>query len=193
MKEKTGKIIRSIFLTATILVMTGLFISRCGFVMVPVTTPYAYRPILKYRWETPDLVTHFPDKIPDQATEVKFYYRAGFMQGGTTIELRMKLPKAEFNEIIQKHRPDAKLVLDHLGRDIDPDTSGKVYFAPPLHFYTISRNELTNESQTGPLPAGYEIFLIHIKKHKRYWNHGKTSGIAFCRSKNEVLYRAEVW
>ena len=176
-----------------VLVFTAFFVSRCGFALVPVTTRYAYQPILKYRWESKDIVEHFPAEIPDEAKDIKFYYRAGLMQGGTAIEVRMQMPDMEFNSIVQKHRAMAKLILDHLGKDNDTNSQEKVYFAPPLKFYTVSRAELTDEDERGPLTDGYEIFLLHSKKHKSYWNHGKTAGIAVCQARNEIIYWATVW
>ena len=193
MNEKTQKAIGSVVLITVILSFTALFISRCGFAIVPVTTRYAYRPILKYRWETQRIVKHFPDSIPDEASEVKFFYQAGLMQGGTTIELRMKLPQKMFEAIIHENRTRAKLILDHSGNDIDTSTEKKVYFAPPLNFRTVSRDELTDEYSIDPLPADYQIFLLHIDKHKSYWNHGQTAAIAFSRLNQEIIYRAEVW
>lgn len=160
---------------------------------MPVTTRYAYQPILKYRWENKYIVEHFPAEIPDEAKDIKFYYRAGLMQGGTTIELRMQMPEREFDSIEQTHRAIAKLILDHLRKDNDTKSQEKFYFAPPLMFYTVSTAELTDEYQAGPLPAGYEIFLLHSKKYKRYWNHGKSAGIAVSQARKEIIYWATVW
>jgi len=115
------------------------------------------------------------------------------MQGGTTIELRMQMPEREFDSIVQKHRAMAKLILDHLGKDNDTKSQEKVYFAPPLMFHTVSRAELIDEYQIGPLPAGYEIFLLHSKEYKRYWNHGKSAGIAVSQVRKEIIYWATVW
>lgn len=115
------------------------------------------------------------------------------MQGGTTIELRMQMSEREFDSLVQKHRPMAKLILDHLGKDNDTKSEEKVYFEPPLMFYTVSRAELTDEYQIGPLPAGYEIFLLHLKEYKRDWNHGKSAGIAANQERKEIIYWAGVW
>jgi hypothetical protein len=193
LKKKNLKFIRSSFVVVLIFVFAALFVSRCGVAVVPVTIRYAYKPILKYRWESRFLVEHFPTEIPDEAKDIKFYYRAGFMQGGTTIELRMQMPQREFDAIAQKHRVQAKLILDHLGNDSDTKSENKVYFAPILNFYTVSREELTDDYKIGPLPVGYEIFFLHIKEYKQYWNHGKTAGIAVSQLKNEIIYWAEVW
>jgi|GEM_PF-2081635 len=193
MKKNFKKAIGSIVLVVLVFSIIALFISRCGFAIVPVTTKYAYQPILKFRWETKNIVEHFPAEIPDEAKNIKFYYRAGLMQGGTTIELRMQMPEREFDSIVQKHRNTAKLILDHLGKDNVTKFQEKSYFAPPLMFYTVSRGELTDEYQIGPLPIGYEIFLLHLKKNKSYWNHGKTAGIAVSQARKEIIYWASVW
>jgi hypothetical protein len=192
MKKKFQKAIGSIFFAALVISLIALFVSRCGFALVPVKTKYAYQPILKYRWEAKNIVEHFPAEIPDEAQNIKFYYRAGFMQGGTAIELRMQMPEREFDSIVQKNRTMTKLILDHLGKDIATKSQKKVYFAPPLKFHTVSRSELTDENQMGPLPVGYEIFLLHLKKNKSYWNHGKIAGIAVGHAKKEIIYWASI-
>jgi len=77
MKKKFQKAIGSTILMVLVLSFIALFISRCGFALVPVPTRYAYQPILKYRWETKNIVEHFPAEIPDEAKNIKFYYREG--------------------------------------------------------------------------------------------------------------------
>ena len=165
MKKEILKVIGTIVPVVAVLSFTALFVSWCGFALVPVRTRSAYQPILKYRWENKYIVEHFPAEIPDEAQDIKFYYRAGLMQGGTTIELRMQMPEREFDSIVQNHRAMAKLILDHLGKDNDTKSQEKVYFAPPLMFYTVSRAELTDEYQIGPLPADYEIFGINRQRY----------------------------
>jgi hypothetical protein len=115
------------------------------------------------------------------------------MQGGTTIELRMQIPEREFDSIVQKHHAMAKLILDHLGKDNVTKSQERLYFAPPLIFYTVPKAELTDEYQIGPLPAGYEIFVLHLKKNESDWNHGKTAGIAVGQARKEIIYWASVW
>ena len=115
------------------------------------------------------------------------------MQGGTTIELRMKMPEKEFDSIVQKYSAMAKLILDHTGKDKDKESKEKVYFAPPMHFFTVSREELSSADQIEILPVGYEIFLLHLKKNNNYWNHGKTAGIAVNQARKEIIYRSESW
>ena len=189
MKRKLQEVIRTTVIVVLVLSFTVLFVSRCGFAFVPVTTKYAYQPILKYRWENRQLVEHFPPEIPAEAKDVEFYYRAGYMQGGTNIELRMRLPRSEFDSIVQEHHAMSKSILDHLGKD-------KLRKPKPnedpisLHFFTVDRSELTDEYQLGPLPAGYEIILLHLEG---YWNHGKTAGIAVNELGSEVIYWAAAW
>jgi hypothetical protein len=105
----------------------------------------------------------------------------------------MQLPERQFDSIVQKHRAEAKLILDHSGKDNDTKSEEKVYFAPPLMFHTVSREELTDEYELDLLPAGYEILLLHLKEYKRGWNHGKTVGIAVSQVRKEIIYWAEVW
>jgi hypothetical protein len=190
MKKKTKKAIGLIVFVVLLLSFAAIFMSRCGLALFPVKTRYAYKPILKYRWETKSIVEHFPPKIPDKAKDIRFYYRAGLWQGGTTIELRMQMPEREFDAIVQKHHAQAKLILNHLGKENDTKSEEKGSITPSLKFYTVSRAELTDEYQIGPLPSGYEIFLLHLEGH---WNHGKTAGIAINQLRKEIIYWAEVW
>ena len=190
MKTKHKKIIRSIVLFVVTLSFAAFFVSRCGFALIPVTTQYAYKPILNFRWENRSIVEHFPSEIPEEAKNVEFYYRAGLFQGGTTIELRMQMPQKEFDAIVRNHRTVAILILDHLGKPIEARLAAKDSHELSLHFYTVPREEFGDEYQLGPLPGGYQIFLLHLKGH---WNHGKTAGIAVNQTKKEVIYWAESW
>jgi hypothetical protein len=190
MKKKHQKLIRSIVLAIVVVSFTTIFISRCGLALFPVTTIYAYKPILKYRWENRSLVEHFPTAIPEEAKDVKFYYRAGLWQGGTTIELRMEIPGKAFDSIVDKHRSMAKLTLNHLGKPINTRPEEKDSFTPSLYYHTVSRAEIYDEDHIGPLLADYKIFLLHLEG---YWNHGKTAGIAVDQTKREIIYWAESW
>jgi len=190
MKEKNKILIRLIILIIVIFLFAAFFVSRCGFAIIPVTTKYAYKPILKFRWENRSLVEHFPSEIPEEAKNVKFYYRAGMMQGGTTIELRMQMPHKEFDAIIQQHRTVAMLILDHFGKPIETSPETKDSYELSLHFYTVSREEFGDEYHEGPLPSGYIIFLLHLKGN---WNHGKEAGIAVNQTRREIIYWAESW
>lgn len=190
MKKKHKKVIRSIVLLIVTFSFAVFFVSRCGFALIPVTTKYAYKPILKFRWENRSLVGHFPSEIPEEAKNVKFYYRAGLMQGGTTIELRMQMPQKEFDTILQEHRPFAQLILDHLGKPIETRLEAKDSYELSLHFYTVSKEEFGDEYHIGPLPGGYKILLLHLKGH---WNHGKTAGIAVNQTRKEIIYWAASW
>lgn len=190
MEKKHKKIIRSIILLIVILSIIILFISECGVALVPVTTRYAYQPILKFRWKTEYLIEHFPSKISEKAKDVKFYYRAGLWQGGSTIELRMKLPVSDFDSVVQNYRSRAIIILDHLGKPVNIRQEEKDITEIMLHFFTVSREELTDEYRIGPLPADYEIFLLRLEGS---WNHGKTAVIAVNQLKKEVIFRAEAW
>ncbi|MEM9907979.1 MAG: hypothetical protein AAF921_23455 [Cyanobacteria bacterium P01_D01_bin.44] len=72
----------------------------------PVTDVSQYAEVRSSYGNAP--VSHFPETIPPEATNVKFYYRPGAFQGSSSIQVRMQLPpemwsrlKAEYEAVAQ--------------------------------------------------------------------------------------------
>ncbi|MEM8805491.1 MAG: hypothetical protein AAGF01_05645 [Cyanobacteria bacterium P01_G01_bin.38] len=96
-------------LTLLITVFVGL-INVVGYSFVsagqPVTDVSQYAEVRSSYSNAP--VNHFPETIPPEATDVKFYYRPGALQGPSSIQVWMQLPremwsrlKAEYETVAQ--------------------------------------------------------------------------------------------
>ncbi len=68
--------------------------------LTPITTASKYQNVMTLRWHDQHLIEHFPGKIPSDAENTRFYYRAGFLQGGSSIELRVKMPTNFVEEVL---------------------------------------------------------------------------------------------
>ncbi len=123
-----------------------------------------------------ELTEHFPPHIPSNAREVKFYYEPGFLQGGSLLQLRCKLPADEIATLRDRYLPLAKRVY-----------SGSAI--PITSFY--------NEKQIpGDLPQDFQILILGGKPYKTNpvdWNHGYTYGLAISTQRQEVIYYADEW
>jgi hypothetical protein len=64
-------------------------------------SPRKYPYIVANNWSD-YLVRHFPKKIPAAAKNIKFFYRAGFMQGGSAIQLRYSTSPEKINKLYNR-------------------------------------------------------------------------------------------
>ena len=100
--------------------------------------------VLCLRWHRQDLVGHFPEKIPPDAKNAVFYYRAGFLQGGSSIELRVHMPEEFVEEVCSTYEPQAKFIFRGAERTEkepdDPDGPPKAtFFTFPLDQHETPR------------------------------------------------------
>lgn len=64
----------------------------------PVTDISQYEKALaKWKRGVPDIVEHFPDTIPADAQDVRFYFTPGFLQGDACILLGFRISEEQFN------------------------------------------------------------------------------------------------
>jgi hypothetical protein len=125
-----------------------------------------------------ELTQHFPDHIPENATQVRFYYLPAFMQGGSFLQLRCKLPLGEVNALLTRYRPIARQV----GTSAQIQASAKI----PLTSF---------EGQTN-LASDFQILILGGEPGKTNpvdWNHGYTYGLAISIQRQEVIYYADYW
>ena len=162
--------------------------------LTPVTNISKYEKVKSNRWLRPDLIQHFPKAIPSNAQDTQFYFRAGFLQGGATIELRLQMPESFVEDVYTTYRPKAKLVFngaEELDRRAeDPN------MLPKFHFYTSPQLKGETTKVIPLLPSDFEIFLLSSKPYRKdpvSWNHGDCSGISISRKRNEIIYWAEDW
>jgi hypothetical protein len=126
----------------------------------------------------PKLTQHFPPQIPGNATEVKFYYEPAFLQGGSYLQLRCKLPAGEIAALLDRYLPIAKEVRSG-------NETGFNAAIPLTSFY--------GETQ---LPEDFRILILGGEPYKTNpvdWNHGYTYGLAISTQRQEVIYYADYW
>ena len=69
----------------------------------PVHDVRKYEEILnKWKHSSPEIVNHFPASIPLDAKEVDFYYRPGFLQSSSEIQLRFKSTPEQITEYYER-------------------------------------------------------------------------------------------
>ena len=162
--------------------------------LTPITTTSKYNNVMTLRWHDQHLVQHFPEQIPPDAGNPRFYYRAGFLQGGSSIELRVQMPTDFVEEVLTTYRPQAKSIFNEaekLERGADnPD------ILPKWNFVTFPPDENETPGTHTLLPKDFEILLLSSEPYKSDptdWNHGKASGISISRQRREIIYWAEDW
>ena len=107
----------------------------------PVTNVSQYADVRSSYSNAP--VSHFPETIPPEATNVEFYYRPGALQGSSSIQVQMQLPpamwsrlKAEYETVAQYHytEEDRKNRSQDLRIDRKVQMTGTVFGALSLIF-----------------------------------------------------------
>ena len=145
-------------------------------------------PALRARWNQ-ELVSHFPDSIPQSATLKKFCHFPGFLQGGAYIQLRLELPEKEIAQLYDRFLQQR--TKSFFGGDMSRhmnETNGM----PTTFFYT-------GDSDKQSFPDDYEIMIFDpiFPESERpegfYWNHGTSHGVAISTNRNEIVYWAESW
>ena len=150
-----------------------------------------YSSILNNKWNN-DLVHHFPKKIPNDAEDVKFFYRAGFMQGGAVIQLSYTTTPEEINKLYDHF--SKKKTRSFFGGNSN-NHMNQENGMPTTFFYTA-------DTEYHKFPKDYEIMIfdwIPSEKEKkrrnlkRSFNHGKSHGAAISKKRNIIVYWAESW
>jgi hypothetical protein len=110
-----------------------------------VTDPSRYQQILSQlqngQVDEPDItLAHFPSTIPPDATNVRFFYRPHFLQGGTELQLRIVLPAIKVARI---------------------DSATKATSRPttlPANFPGINFRDTNGEA--AELPADFQVYVL---------------------------------
>jgi hypothetical protein len=129
---------------------------------------------------------HFPQTIPPDATEVRFYFLPSFLQGGTIMQLRLKLPVDQIDELYSQFGNAA--IHTFVGGDTNihanlPDG------VPTTFFYT-------SDSDQPSFPVTYEIIVLGAEPYGKpdlIWNHGISYGVAIDKSSSVIVYWLEDW
>jgi hypothetical protein len=84
---------------------TSLNMQAEGFIssITPTTDISLYRKVREKIGDS-ELTQHFPSSIPENAENVHFEYLPKFMQGGSHLQLRMRLPQTEISSLFTEFR-----------------------------------------------------------------------------------------
>ncbi len=151
-----------------------------------VRNPWKYNGCLRdCRRADRGLFSHFPDSIPSNASNVRFFFRPKFMQGALQLQVRYSLPPEEIEKLHDKFEKLKSCSV--FGGDIN-STLNDEKLMRITDFYTSG-----DKSQT--FPKDYEIMVLDpfVPKEKRNWNHGEAHGVAINKKANEIVYWAELW
>lgn len=190
-KRILGTIVRVFLLISILAIGTFIYLIRdFNEALKPVTDPSQYEQIL-VGFENSLTVKHFPVKIPADAKNVRLYYLPGFLQGGTFLELRMKLApekikiiEAEFfKQAKRKYIPGAE---NNSPTEEDSPTGMKIEYN-----YKSYIGSLNGEN----FPSNYKLLVLEDTRGapKYNWKHSDVYGVAIDSSTSEVVYWLEDW
>jgi hypothetical protein len=131
----------------------------------------------------------FPAQVPADATNIRFFYRPHFLQGGPEMQLRFSLPLDDLKAVLQQARSGA----------IGTAAGDKAFETPsgvPIPNFRDGA-DITFAS----LPSDFQMFLMYAKdlsgnpttRSSDIWLEGYTGGIAVSEKREEVIYWVEEW
>ncbi len=140
---------------------------------------------LRSRWPD-ELVGHFPSRIPKHATDVRMDYYPGFLQGGASFQLRVKLPKDEVAAI----QRDVAKTATHAFQGGDTNDHRNLPDGVPTTFY------YTSGSDDHTFPVSFMIYVLTSTprgSEDMPWNHGNSAGMAISGTTGVVVYWCTSW
>lgn len=146
----------------------------------PVTDLVRY-PEIKAKWPT-NLVSHFPSDAPGSAV---FYFQPGFLQGGSSLQLKVPMSDSEIASELGKISNN--VLATYHGGDVSDHVNQPNGISTTVFF--------TSETNTRTFPDDYAVMVIKADRRgeNSSWNHGATAGIAVSTQRQVVVYWAEEW
>jgi hypothetical protein len=150
-----------------------------------ISDPSEYSRIMQEAGDVPALA-HFPTAIPKDAELVRFHFHPSVFQGGTALQLRVRLPGSEVEAIRLEFIDKAKYIYsaqmenDGISQDEEVRTTG---------FYT-------GDDSSSEFPDAFEILVLnaeYLGSDDAPWNHGVSYGIAVSIADSEIVYWYEDW
>ena len=135
------------------------------------------------------LVTHFPNSVPESATDPVFYYAPGMLQASTILQLRVYLPEREILELTESLE-DAVAVYEGGGRMFDHYNEDQDNNLPTTAYRTARKSDGVDALG---FPEHFTMYVLSAKGRQSGWNHGTTTGIGISTETNDVIYWAEAW
>lgn len=176
-------------IVAVVFAALAILVRHVGQSMIDVTDPAEYRATLaRVGYPTPTAMNvpslaHFPPQLSSRTVNPRFFYRPGWGQGGTLLQLRVTL------------RPDAIRQLAAQARSVATTTAARAATRPatagafaPSPFLLI-RNATNTEFEPDGLPADFERFVYDSAAYggDRGWSYG----VAVSEQRGEAIYWAE--
>jgi len=149
-----------------------------------------YRELKTKLWHEPDLIEHFPEDIAPNATNSKLSYYPGFLQGGAHFQVRYQLPSHQIEELYVMFKGKGTKIFVGGNTNIHMNEENGM---PTTSFYT---SDVDGYEGTF-FPDDYEIMILDEIPPEvpegHSWNHGRSHGVAISKTKNEIIYWAELW
>lgn len=193
MSRRSNQILAVVAITAMVsagaIVLVGLrFIARQTFLdpVADATTDIGQYPALLAKWKPTGLVNHFPTVIPASAQLVRFSAFPGSGQGGSWIQLRLKLPPSEVVAIASIAKSLAGTTYLGGGDEFDHLNADRKHEWPTTSFHTGD-----NPASDRSFPKTYDLFVIKsVDRGMGSWDPYDGCGIGVSVSTNEVVYWA---
>ena len=178
-KEKYKIVIRVITIILSILLIGYYFIATFLCIILQSLNPVINPNYYNYYIQTSNLKEKFPNKIPNNAENIKFIYSIGIFQGGTIYSLYY-IDNKMTDEIFMKKYKNKAMWIGHIDEYTDKKglLSG-VFNNTPAH------DKNTND---------YTIYLMDGDfDNSGYCNHGNYIIAAFNEKTHEVIFSSEQW
>lgn len=103
-----GLIVAVFFLLVVGLYLSVLNLAALGFEEAMITDITRYDELLgRFHEMDETLVSHFPEAVPEEASEAAVYYCSGLLQSFAGLQLFCRLPSAEVEAIREKYLPES--------------------------------------------------------------------------------------
>jgi len=121
-------------------------------------------------------IEHFPKSINEDKQPFYYLFQRGFLQGGSTFHLGIKLTDEEFERVKRM--------------SVEPVFHQKKEDYPVATLYPL--DEKGNHIDW-TRDYTYRYIGAENTSGLDYWNHGYVYGIAFSKHESKIIYFAEVW
>lgn len=145
-----------------------------------ITDVSRYPEVLHSADENSPLLAHFPEKIPLEASNVRFAYQPRIMQGAMFLELLITLPESQIDELWSQYSEMAQYQFT------EEKTLNDI--PEPILFLIRDENHELNRK--------FSIFFIEAQpagKKDFIWNHGTMYGVGINKTDLEVIYWLQYW
>lgn len=174
-------------------VVVFLFVGSCVGIKIaldraldPKISPKYYPGVVQKLQERSDFFGFLPPQLDPDAERTSFYYLPGFLQGGTVVCVRQKLPPEKIEQMLNELETSGRAEVDRLGQ----------YGYNVYPSYDLPKpNGHQNFQGVGELPPGFRIFLYKSspERIKESPNHNRLGFTAVSPELSEVVYHANSW